>query len=368
MNLLILNWRDPKNPKSGGAEIVTMEHAKAWVKSGYQVTWFTSHFPRAPAEETIEGVEIVRKGNQLTVFFLAPWYYFFSGRKFDLVIDEIHGVPFFTPVYVKKPKIAFIHEVATDIWDYMYPFPLNLLGKWLEFFYFRLYKKVRFWTDANSTVADLVKHDILRNNCLVIPCPAANKTLDRLPEKEQKPTFIFISRLVKMKGVEEVVKAFPFILKELDNAQLWIIGTGEKGYLDQLKRLVREYGGKNNVSFFGQISQEQKIALLKKSHLLLHASVKEGWGLVVIEAASQATPAVVYNVAGLRDSVKNGVTGIVLKENTPQEIAKEALLLIKDKKRYKKFQENALKWAKSLTWEKATRQSLELIKDTRFTT
>lgn len=362
MRILILNWRDCKNPKSGGAEIVTMEHAKAWVKAGHEVIWFTSSFPKAEQEEVIEGVKIIRRGNSLTVYLLAPLFYFLSGRKFDIIIDEIHGLPFFTPLYVREPIVAFIHEVATDIWDYMYPFPLNFIGKWLELIYFRLYKRVKFWTDADSTADDLAKHDILRNNCKVIPCPATNKIIGKLPEKEKKPTFIFISRLVKMKGIEEVIKTFSFILKELENARLWIVGSGEKEYLDQLKQMASEYGGKNKVSFFGQISQEQKIDLLKKSHLLLHASVKEGWGLVVIEAATQATPAVVYDVSGLRDSVKNEITGIVLKKNSPEIMAKEALLLLEDKKKYRMMQKNCLKWAKSLTWEKTTEKSLKLLK------
>ena len=115
MNILILNWRDPKNPKSGGAEIVTLEHAKAWIKSGNTVTWFTSKFSGAKNEEKIDGVNIVRRGNFITVYLLAPFFYLSrqSSREggFDLVIDEIHGLPFFTPLYVRKPKIRFGQKI-----------------------------------------------------------------------------------------------------------------------------------------------------------------------------------------------------------------------------------------------------------------
>src|SRR5258708_8108017 len=132
MKILILNWRDIKNPESGGAEIVTMEHAKAWIKNGHSVTWLASAFKDSAKEEIINSVRIVRRGNWITVFLLAPFFYFFSKQKYDLVIDEIHGIPFFTPLYVRKPKIAFIHEVASNIWDYMYPFPINKIGKITE--------------------------------------------------------------------------------------------------------------------------------------------------------------------------------------------------------------------------------------------
>lgn len=365
MNILILNWRDTKNPKSGGAEIVTLEHAKAWVKKGHSVTWFTSKFNGSITEEKIDGINIVRRGNFITVFFFAPFFYFFSKTKFDLVIDEIHGLPFFTPLYVKIPKIAFIHEVADEIWDYMYPFPINKIGKLIEPIYFRLYKNTRFWTDADSTIDDLVKKRIKRENCIAINCPASNKALTRLPNKEKVPTFIFVSRVVRMKGVEDVIRAFFYIQRELKNANLWIVGDGDKTYVEELKENVKSFKISSKVKFFGKVSNEKKLELMRKAHLLLHASKKEGWGLVVIEAASQATPSVVYNVSGLRDSVKNGKTGIVLEENSAKEMAKQTLLLIKDKVLYDKLQKNVLEWAKSLTWKKVTAKSLNLFEVVR---
>ncbi|HVZ58658.1 MAG TPA: glycosyltransferase family 1 protein, partial [Patescibacteria group bacterium] len=98
MNILILNWRDPKNPKSGGAEIVTMEHAKFWVKNGHSVTWFTSCFAGSSNKENIDGISIVRRGNSFTTYLYAPFFYLLHRQDFDIVIDEIHGIPFFTPL------------------------------------------------------------------------------------------------------------------------------------------------------------------------------------------------------------------------------------------------------------------------------
>ena len=361
MNILVLNWRDTKNPKSGGAEIVTLQHAKAWVKSGHRVTWFTSEFKGAKAKEVLDGVNIVRRGNFISVYFYAIVFYLFSEKKFDVVVDEIHGIPFFTPIFVRKPKIAFIHEVADEIWDYMYPFPINKIGKFIEPLYFYLYRNTKFWTDAQSTISDLEVYGIKKENCTVINCPIENKSLRTLPRKENVPTFIFVSRVVKMKGIEEVIRAFFYILRELKDARLWIVGDGEKSYVEELRDTMKSYSIAPRVKFFGTVSESKKLELMKQAHILLHASVKEGWGLVVIEAASQGTPSVVYDVAGLRDSVKNGKTGIVLSENSSKEMAKEASNLYKNKKLYEKFQKNAILWAKSLTWKDATKKSLALI-------
>lgn len=361
MKILMLNWRDPKNPKSGGAEIVTLEHAKAWVKAGHEVTWFTSRFKDATKEEIINGIQIIRRGNSFTVYFFAPFYYLFSKNKFDVIIDQIHGVPFLTPLYIKKPKIAFIHEVAEQIWDHTYPFPINKLGKTFEALCLKFYKRIPIWTDAESTIIDLEKYGIKRSYCTAIPCPINTTPLKKLPIKEKNPTFIFVSRIVKMKGIEDVIKAFTAISKDRTYAKLWVIGAGEKRYINKLKDMIKKYSIEKNIHLFGKVSEKKKYQLMRRAHLLLHASIREGWGLVVIEAASQATPSVVYNVSGLRDVVQNGKTGIVLKNNSPEFMAKEALHLLEDKNRYKGFQKKCLLRAKKFKWGDVTAQSLLLL-------
>lgn len=371
INILIFNWRDTKNPLSGGAELVTLKHAKAWVKAGNKVTWFTSVFPNSKKEETIDGVKIIRKGNYWSVYLKAFFFYHFSNNSFDVVIDEIHGIPFFTPFYVRKPKIAFIHEVAGVIWDYMYPFPINKMGKIFEKFYFLFYKNVLFWTDAPSTIDDLVKKGIDRKNCIAIACPVNNKVCATMPKKEKELTFIFVSRLVKMKGIENVLEAFALIYKENPKSKLWIVGGGNLSYLNILKekiskleklyKLDERSSFIDSIKFWGRVSDEKKLELMGKAHLLLHASVKEGWGLVILEAVSQGTPSVVYRVAGLVDSVKNGQTGVVINENKPEILAQEALKLLSDKVKYKQLQLRGIAWVKSLTWDKATKESLKLL-------
>ena len=360
MNILILNWRDPKNPKSGGAEIVTHEHAKYWAKNGHNVTWFTSQFRKGKPIDRIDNIKIIRQGNSGTVYLYAFWYYLKNNTSIDIVIDEIHGIPFFTPLYVRKPKIAFIHEVAKEIWDYMYPFPINKLGKLMEPIYFHLYKNVPFWVPSKSTINELVTYGIPQKNCQHIVCPMLCKVIDKLPQKERELTIVFVSRLVRMKGVEDVILAFQEIQAQERNAVLWIVGTGEERYVDHLKEMASGL----NVKFFGKVSETKKIELMKRAHLLMHASVKEGWGLVIVEAASQATPSVTYNVSGLRDSVLDKKTGILTKKNTPHNLAICALSLYRDSKLYKEFQNNCLAWAKSLKWEDAKKKSLALIVST----
>lgn len=358
MNILILNWRDPINPKSGGAEIVTMEYAKGWLKNGHKVVWFSQRFKTSKRRESINNIDVVRRGNNLTVYLHAFIYFLKNRHKIDFVIDEIHGIPFFTPIYVRKPKIAFIHEVAGEIWDYMYPFPINVIGKLIERFIFIPYKKTNFITVSNSTAQDLRRFGV--NKIYIIENGLNSISLKKVI-KEKNPTFIFVSRVVKMKGIEDVIDAFYIISKDLKDAKLWIVGDGDKKYINYLVSRIEKYK-LNNIKFFGKVSEHKKYDLMKKSQILLHASVKEGWGLVVLEAASQGTPAIVYNVAGLRDSVINDKTGKVLINNSPFEMAKESIDLIKNKKKYMQLQKGSIEWAKEHEWKNSIRESLLLFK------
>ncbi len=361
MRILILNWRDSKHPKSGGAEIVTLEHAKAWVKAGHTVTWFTAGFNNKRSEEFISGVKIVRWAGSLTVYLAAPIYYALHRKEFDIVVDEIHGIPFFTPLYVRVPIVAFIHEVAGDIWDSMYPFPINIVGRAMELLYLRLYRNIPFWADAQATIRDLVRHGVPADQCTAIPCPPLSRVISKLPQKEQEPTFLFVSRIVKMKGIEEVIRAFSMIYDLLPTAQLWVVGTGEGDYLATIKNNLKSVDIRSRVNFFGYVSEEKKLLFMRHAHVLLHASVKEGWGLVVLEAASQGTPSVVYNTHGLSEVVQHGKTGIVVRDNSPQSLAREAVWLYQHPKQYRKYQENGITWVKSLRWKDVTKASLSLL-------
>lgn len=361
MNILILNWRDIRHPKSGGAELVTMDHAKRWVRARHRVTWLTASYNGAKKESNVDGVDFVRRWGSLSIYLYVPIYLLLNAKRFDVIIDEIHGFPFFSPLLTGKPVVVFIHEIAGEIWDRMFPFPKNVIGKFLEQLCFTLYKHCVFWTDAPSTVDELVACGIPRGNCIAIPCPIMIKPVATIQKKEKTPTYICVSRLVKMKGVEDVITAFSVIQKQDTLSRLWIIGEGDSDYKSSLVALVNKLSLESHVTFFGYVSDAKKISLLRRAHILLHASIKEGWGLVVLEAASQGTPSVVYNVHGLRDTVKDNKTGVLTIQNTPEELARESLSLLGNSKKYKRLQENALRWSTTYTWTHAVKQSLALL-------
>ncbi len=361
--ILILNWRCPRNPLSGGAEKVTLEHAKAWVKSGLSVTWLAGGFSGAKPNEVLEGINIYRFGNPISIYFFTSFLYWFKWRgNFDLVIDEIHGIPFLSPLWAwKSKKIAFIHEVAQEIWDEMLPFPINILGKLYEKIYFTFYRNTSFLTVSNSTKNDLVAYGITKKNIHVIPNGLFLKPIEKLAQKEKVLTLLYVSRLVKMKGIEDALKIFAEIQKKVPDSRFWIVGSGEDGYVKKLHLAVKELNLEKAIAFFGFVDEKKKVELFQKAHFLLHTSVREGFGLVVIEANSQGTPALTYNTPGLRDIVKDGVNGFTFSQGKFS-LAADKCISLCGSPDYERLVRSAISSSKEYNWGTITKQSLYFIR------
>jgi len=368
MNILIFSWRGPGHPHSGGAEQSSHEHAVGWYKAGHKVTLFTSFFKGAKKEEYVNGIRVIRRGGQVFQVHLHAifWYLFFPHPKYDIVVDEVHGIPFFTPFFVRAKKLVFIHEVAKEVWKLNpWPRPFNLIpaliGTLLEPLIFKLiYLKIPFMTVSRSTKKDLIGWDIPEENIVVIHNGFSNKPPVRQVKKEDKKTIIYLGALSKDKGIEEALKIFKLLFKTGKNWQFWVAGKGEPHYLKYLKRQVKEFGIEQAIKFFGFVSEREKYDLLSRAHILMNPSFREGWGLVVIEAASVGTPTIAYDVAGLRDSVQDGKTGL-LSLPDPQNCVEKIRYLFQNEKLYCLLQKNCIKWSKKFSWEKSSRQSLNLV-------
>ena len=369
MNILILSWRSQGHPNAGGAEQVTFEHAKAWVMGGHDVCLFSSFYIGAKKDEKVSGVRIIRSGEAVFGVKIRAflWYFLKKHPKFDLVVDEFHGIPFFTPLYVRSRKLGFIHEVAREVWKLNpWPKPLNILpsifGIFFERYIFRLfYRKIPFLTVSNSTKLDLVNWGIPKNNITIIQNGVKLHLPKILPDKEAKKTAIYLGAISEDKGTFDAVRVFGEIERKDDNWQYWIVGTGTGAYIRKLKQLARDVGIIEKLKIWGYVTDSKKFDLLARAQLLINPSYHEGWGLVNIEANSVGTPVVGYNVHGLKDSVVNNKTGILVGKGEHKALAENALKLVGNKIEYQSIQKNCRKWASKFNWKKATKESLELI-------
>lgn len=166
-----------------------------------------------------------------------------------------------------------------------------------------------------------------------------------------------------MKRVEEVVKGFYELQKKIPSAKLWLAGDGYPDYVQKIKNYIKANNFEDKVKFWGRTTAEQKINLLKKAHLVSMTSIREGWGLVVTEANACGTPAVVYNIPGLRDSTINEETGFVCQKNIPRELARNFYKLLVDKELYDKIQRNGWERTKELSWDKTADGFFKILKN-----
>jgi len=365
MNILILSWRGPGHPQAGGAEISTHEHAKGWVKAGHKVTLFTSYYPNSKKQERVDGIYIIRRGNQyLDVHMQAIWWYIFGNHpKFDLVVDQFHGIPFFTPFFVRAKKLAFIHETAKEVWSLNeFPPPFNffvsIFGNILEPLIFAFYKKIPFMTVSDSTKNDLSDFGINKQNVMVIHNGVYVPKISE--KKEDKTTVVYLGVLTRDKGIETALEVFQRLQERIEDIKFWVVGKGNERYVRFLKSKADSLRI-TDIKFWGYVDETEKFRLLSKSHILINPSIKEGWGIVVIEAAAMGTPTVAFSVPGLKDSIINGKTGYLSKKLTAEGLASKSFELLEDDKKLASMRNNAVSWSKRFSWEKSSAQSLNLI-------
>ncbi len=346
MRILWFNWRDIQNPGAGGAEVFTHEIMKRLAKKDHEMTLFTSRFKGCQLNEKIDGVDIIREGNKYTVYKEAKNYLEAYGHHYNLLIDEINTRPFFIPKLVGEKKvIALIHQLAREFWFYEVKFPLNYIGYYyLEKKWLSNYKNITTLTVSHSTKIDL--EELGFKKVFIVPNGLSVTPLSNVKEKEACPTVVFIGRLKKAKLPHHALEAFSIIKREIKDAKMWVIGDG------YLRKKLESFNIKD-VTFYGYISNKKKYDLLSQAHVILVPAVREGWGQVVTEANAMGTPAIGYDVHGLRDSIRHGETGITVKENSPEAMAKQVISLLRDSDRLSKYSRSALEFSRQFSWDKS---------------
>ena len=170
MQILILNWRDIKNTAGGGAEILTHEMAKRWVKSGHQVIQISANYPGGKKQQIVDGVKIIRLGKWWSVHFLTIFYYFKNLRsKVDVIVDEVHWFPFFAGLYARKKTVLLACEVAQKNFYAFFPRSVAFVWAQLEKVYLFFYRGLPTLTISPSTRDELVKKGFKKERVTVLP-------------------------------------------------------------------------------------------------------------------------------------------------------------------------------------------------------
>lgn len=356
--ILVFNWRCWVNPRAGGAEVFTWEVLRRWVRLGHEVTLFASEFAGCRREEVLDGVRVVRGGGKYGVYGWARKFYRrrFAGEGFDVVVDEVNTRPFFAGEFVRNGEcvVCLVHQLAREFWFYEVPFPLSYVGFYfLEPWWLGRLAGLPTVTVSESTKADLESLGFRR--VFVVGEGLGFEALRELPVKSGVPVVVFVGRLVRAKRPDDAVKAFKRVREKLPGAELWVVGDGyfRKG----LERLAGE-----GVRFFGWVSEVEKRELVRRGWVLVHPSIREGWGLNVVEANALGVPCVAYDVAGLRDSVRDGVTGVLVPSGDVEGLSEALVGVLGDEGLRMKLSLNALEFARGFSWDRTAEEFMRVIR------
>lgn len=365
MNILALNWNDLKNPYGGGAEVHLEELLRRLVKNGHNVTLFCSGFENCLPEEIIEGIKIIRRGNRFNFNLIAPFHLrkLVNNENFDILIEDINKIPFYTPLYLDiKTLVVVPHLFATTVFH-----ETNfMLGSYIylaERPMVAVYNGKKYNVISQSTADDIAERGVPREDISLVHCGIDSDfySYDATLEKYLEPTILYLGRIKKYKSVQHLISAFKIVKEEINNAKLMIVGAGD--YSDSLKKQSKELNLENNVEFTGFVSKENKLLRLRKAHVAVLPSLKEGWGLTNIEANSCGTTVIAANSPGLKDSVKDGYSGLLYEYGNIYELAEKLKKILSDDIYRKQLERGAIEWAAKFNWDDAAKEFEKVIFD-----
>jgi glycosyltransferase involved in cell wall biosynthesis len=297
-HIVFVSWRDLANPRAGGSEVLVDRLSEGMTARGDRVTLLCGG-PIAP-----RGYQVIRSGGTYSQFLRAPAHYRRRLRDCDLLVEVCNGMPFFAPLWSRRPMVCLVNHVHTELWDVRLPRPLSNVGRYAESRVMPwAHRDNLFLTVSASTAAALaaigVGEDRIRMVCNGVEQPQP------LTPRSAEPLFLALGRLTDYKRMDLLLRLWERV-RHVVGGQLVIAGDGpERARLESMAG--------PGVVVTGRVSEEEKHRLLCSAWMLLHPAMIEGWGIVIAEAAIRGTPGVGFDVPGLRDSVIDGETGLLVR-------------------------------------------------------
>lgn len=350
--VVILNWRDRSHPEGGGSEVYVEQVAAALVSSGHDVTIFCAAHDGAPGDEmTEDGVRIVRRGSRLSVYARAAWHHL-RGRfgPHEVVVEVQNGMPFLARLYARRPVVVLVHHVHREQWRVVFG-PLRArLGWWIE-------SRVAPWVNRGATYVTV--SDVSRDELATLGVRPADisvvhngnlrESADPAPRSEH-PSLVVLGRLVPHKRVEIALEAVARLRAEWPALELVIAGRG--WWEAELRTVADRLGVADSVRFAGYVTDDEKHRLLARSWVSLVPSLKEGWGLAVVEAAAHGTPSVAFHGAGgVTESIVPDATGLLAAQDDVADFIAQVRRLLVDSELRFQLGRGAASYAAGFSWQ-----------------
>jgi glycosyltransferase involved in cell wall biosynthesis len=306
--VLLLNWRDTRHPEGGGSERYVEAVARRLAADGRAVTLFCAEHPGHRGRSSRDGVEVVHRGGRLSVYARGLLHLLRHPLRYDVVVDVQNGVPFWSRLATARPVVVLVHHVHEEVW----PVAVGPLAGRIGWFLERrvaplVYRGCRYVAVSRSTAADLAAIGVDEQRIDVVP-NGTEAWAFTTAETSAVPRLCVVGRLVPHKQVEHAID----VLAELaGDVHLDVVGHGY--WEDELRAHAARRGVIDRVTFHGYLDDARKHEVLSAASVHLCPSLKEGWGLVCVEAARHGVPTVAYRSAGgVNESVQDGMTGLLV--------------------------------------------------------
>jgi len=359
VRILLVNWQDRENPSAGGAELHLHEIFGRLAARGHVVDLYCSGWPGAAPRAELDGMRVTRRGGRHSWALLARSTIRRALRHeaYDVVVEDVNKIPLFTaglsdlPSYVIVPHLfgtsAFGEAswpVAAAVWLLERPLPTA-------------YRRSAFHAISCATADDLVARGVARERIRVIypGVDTAWYSPDEVVHRAPHPSFLYVGRLKRYKGVDTAVRALAALRADVPDATLDVAGAGDDR--DRLERLVHALGLDNAVHFHGFVDEEAKRHLLRHTWANIFPSLKEGWGMTNLEAAACGTPSLAADTSALRESVRDGETGFLVPYGDVPGLAGAMRRLATDRALVERLGRAARTFAADFTWSRTADQT-----------
>lgn len=167
-------------------------------------------------------------------------------------------------------------------------------------------KHVFFQNDSNMNF--LKNNKVISDSYSLLPGSGVNLdkfSLMEYPDTEDVMRFLFVGRIMKDKGIEELLKAIRIICEKYSNVCFEFVG----GIIDDYKEIIDQFSKEKLILYHGR--QIDVKPFLEKSHCVILPSYHEGMSNVLLEAASSGRPVITTNVPGCKETLDNGISGLL---------------------------------------------------------
>jgi glycosyltransferase involved in cell wall biosynthesis len=212
-------------------------------------------------------------------------------------------------------------------------------------------------------VSDVTRRELTELGVRAADVELAHNGLPPVPHyvpgpKYVEPTLVVLSRLVPHKQIDHVIRALPELAEEFPDVRLRVMGNG--WWAEELHRLTAELALEDRVTFLGHVSDEEKFEELSRCWVHVLPSVKEGWGLSIVEAGRAGTPSVAYaSAGGVTEAILDGVTGLLAADQ--DDLRTQVTTLLRDSLLRDDLGNKAFIRAGEFTWDTAAAKAMEAL-------